>query len=150
MFECKQSTAAFGVVSGTCLSLLLAAKPTTVHVAKVTMFSAVGLWLSLSLVAKPCYHGDLSQWSLWIVSTLGWLPLKATKNMPSGSPNLFQPFASFWGLAAFSWSKIETTLVVLPLPLLLGPLHSNCSTICAGDQLHSYTSEKAVVFSNGY
>ena len=29
-------------------------------------------------------------------------------------------------------------------------MHSNCSTIRAGDQLRSYTSEKAVVFSNGY
>jgi len=31
-------------------------------------------------------------------------------------------------------------------------MHSNCSTIihCAGDQLLSYTSEKAVVFSSGY
>jgi len=26
-------------------------------------------------------------------------------------------------------------------------MHSNCSTICPGDQLHSYTSEKAMVFS---
>jgi len=28
-------------------------------------------------------------------------------------------------------------------------MHSNCSTIHAGDQLRSNTSEKAVVFSNG-
>ena len=29
-------------------------------------------------------------------------------------------------------------------------MHSNCSTIHAGDQLRSYTSEKAVVFNNSY
>jgi len=29
-------------------------------------------------------------------------------------------------------------------------MHSNCSTIHAGDPLHSYTSEKAVMFNNSY
>ena len=29
-------------------------------------------------------------------------------------------------------------------------VHSNCSTIYAGDRLCSYTNEKAVLFSNGY
>jgi len=29
-------------------------------------------------------------------------------------------------------------------------MHSNCSTIHAGDLLRSYTSEKAVMFNNSY
>jgi len=37
-----------------------------------------------------------------------------------------------------------------PYSICVPGVHSNCSTIYAGDQLCSYTNEKAVVFSNGY
>ena len=41
-------------------------------------------------------------------------------------------------------------VILISLNFYVPEIHSNCSTIRAGDQLRSYTSEKAVVFSNGY